>query len=392
MKKLSLVLTMVFAVSVLFAQKGKVNAAASNLRSGRLDDAKELIDTGISHRKCVEWPKSYYIKGQVYQAIFESPLSDYKKLSKTPLAISYEAYKKALKLDKKKKYSKKIGKQYINLAIAFANSGANKFNEGDIEGAFNDFKTTLEVENAEVFANKTLIDTPIIFYTGLSAFKLKKYKEAIPFYEKALSYNFESAKCYAALANAHKELKNPTKALEYLHKGYELYPDNLFMLGELINYYLAGGEPEKAEQYLDAAIAQEPSNASFHRAKGQLYEKMDRPDSAIEAYEKTLELDPNDYVSIFNIGMIRIKVIEKRQDEVNNIQDNDLYNKEVKKLYERYAEVAPVFERAHKANPSEIIIVETIKQIYFKIRNAKPEYMAKYEVYKAKQEAMEAGK
>lgn len=392
MKKLSLVLTMVFAVSVLFAQKGKVNAAASNLRSGKLDVAKELIDAGISHKKCVEWPKSYYVKGQIYQGIFETPLNDYKKLSKTPLVIAYDAYKKALQVDKKKKYSKKIGKQYVNLAIAFANNGAAKFNDGDYAGAYENFKTTVEIENSDIFANKTLVDTPIIFYTGLSAFKLKKYKEAIPYYEKSLSYNYEGAKCYAAISKAYSELGEKENALKYLHKGYELYPENLFMLGELINYYLAGGEPAKAEQYLDAAIVQEPTNVSFHRAKAVLYEKLERPEDAVKAYEKALELDPTDYISIYNIGMIRIKVIEKRQDEVNNIQDNELYNKEVEKLYVSYAEVAPIFEKAHKANPSEIVIVETIKQIYFKIRNAKPEYMAKYEEYKAIQDKMESAK
>ena len=79
------------------------------------------------------------------------------------------------------------------------------------------------------------------------------------------------------LSNVLKQQGKNEEALEYLHKGYEQYPDNAYMLVELINHYLLGGEPEKAEVYLDAAIKQDPKNASFYRAKGTLYEKTERP-------------------------------------------------------------------------------------------------------------------
>lgn len=392
MKKLSLVLTMVFAVSVLFAQKGKVNAAASNFRSGKIDVAKGLIDEAITHEKCVDWDKAYFVKGQVYQGIFESPLEAYKKLSETPLEIAYEAFKKVIELDVKKNFTKDIEKQYTNLVMDFANNGAVKYNDGDIEGALKDFKTTLEIENSEILASKNIIDTPVIYYTALSAYNLKQYEEAIPYFEKAISYNYESAKCYASIAYSYKELNQEAKAIEYLHKGYELFPEDLYMLGQLINYYLLGGEPVKAEKYLDAAIAQDPSNMTFYRAKGTLYEKMNRPEDAIKMYEKALSMDKNDFVSIYNIGLIKLRAVEKYQDEVNNIVDNDKYNQEVAKLYKRYEEVVPMFVKAHEANPSEILIVDTVKQLYFKLRNLKPEYKVKYEEYKAKQEAMEAAK
>jgi tetratricopeptide (TPR) repeat protein len=392
MKKLSLFLTLVFAVSTLFAQKGKVNSAASNLRSGKIDIAKKLIDTGITHRKCIAWNKAYFVKGQVYQGIFESPLEAYRKLSDNPLEIAYEAYKKLIELDVKKKYTKKLNKQYLNLAMDFANSGANKYNNEDIEGALKDFKTTLEIENSEILAANNIVDTPVIYYTALAANKLKKYEEAIPYFEKSLSYEYEAAKCYASIAYAYKELKQEDKAVEYLHKGYELYPNDLYMLGQLINYYLLGGAPEKAETYLDAAIAQDPTNISFYTAKGTLYEKTNRSDDAVKMYEKALEINPNDYASLFNIALIRLRVVEKRQAEVNNIMDNDEYTKEVATLYTMFADVVLLFEKAYEANKEEVVIVDTIKQIYFKIRNQKPEYMEKYEKYKAIQEGMEASK
>ena len=390
MKKLSLVLAFVFAASMLFAQKGKVNAAASNLRSGKLDKAKELIDAGITHRKCVEWPKAYFVKGQVYQGIFESPIEGFKNLSETPLDIAYDAYKKLIELDVKKKYTKKLKTQYNNLAIDYAGQGAGQFNDGNYEGALKSFKTTLEIENSDILKDENKVDTAIIYYTALSAYNLKKYEEAIPYYEEAIKYNYEAAKSYASISFCYKELKQEDKAVEYLHKGYELYPDNLYMLGQLINYYLLGGAPEKAETYLDAAIAQDPTNMTFYRAKGTLYEKIDRPEDAIKMYEKALEIDAKDFISIYNIGLIRVKAIEEYQKEVNDIVDNDKYNAGVAKLTKMYEEVIPVFERAYEANPKEIIIIKTLKELCFRIRNTKPEFMDKYNKYKELEATIEA--
>jgi len=390
MKKLSLVLAFVFAASMLFAQKGKVNAAASNLRTGKLDKAKELIDAGITHRKCVEWPKAYFVKGQVYQGIFESPIEGFKNLSATPLDIAYDAYKKLIELDVKKKYTKKLKTQYNNLAIDYAGQGAGQFNDGDYEGALKSFKTTLEIENSDILKDEKKVDTAIIYYTALSAYNLKKYEEAIPYYEEAIKYDYEAAKSYASISFCYKELKQEDKAVEYLHKGYELYPDNLYMLGQLINYYLLGGAPEKAETYLDAAIAQDPTNMTFYRAKGTLYEKIDRPEDAIKMYEKALEIDAMDFISIYNIGLIRVKAIEEYQKEVNDIVDNDKYNAGVAKLTKMYEEVIPVFERAYEANPKEIIIIKTLKELCFRIRNTKPEFMDKYNKYKELEATIEA--
>ena len=73
------------------------------------------------------------------------------------------------------------------------------------------------------------------------------------------------------------------------------------MLVELINYYLMGDTPAKAEEFLDAAIKQEPNKAEYYRAKGSLYEKLNQPEKAEAMYIKTLELNPNDFFAQYNL-------------------------------------------------------------------------------------------
>lgn len=390
MKKLSLVLILAFTMSFVYAQKGKINSAYSSARSGKLNKAKDLLEKGIQHRKCIEWPKSYYVKGVVYQSIFETPIPAFKKLSNTPLEIAYEAYKKCVELDKKGKYAKKMIPYYNNLKIDFANQGAKLFNESKFDKALESFKNALEINDSKILEKKRTVDTPIIYYTALTAYRLAKYKEAIPLYEKVLSYGYEPAKCYATLADSYTKTGDKEKGIKYLHEGYEKFPDNLYMLGQLINYYLLGGEPEKAEKYLDAAIEKEPNNISFYRAKGTLYEKLKRIEDAVKMYDKALEIDPTDFISLYNKGLVKYNKVIEHHKEVNNIVDNDEYAKQIKIVLKDYEGLIEDFEKAHKANLKEIAPVIALKEIYTKLRSQNEEFMTKFKYYSNLKKEMES--
>ena len=159
-----------------------------------------------------------------------------------------------------------------------------------------------------------------------------------------------------------KQQGKTDEALEYLHKGYEQYPDNAYMLVELINHYLLGGEPEKAEVYLDAAIKQDPKNASFYRAKGTLYEKTERPAQAEEMYVKALELDPKDFLAQYNLGNIKLTEAINFHKKVQDIVDVNEYNKELEKVYIAYESVIPYFEKALELSPDEKNTLVTLRE------------------------------
>lgn len=382
MRKLTFIMILLFCASFTYAQKGKVGQAASYLSSGKLDEAKKLIDEAITHENCINDPKSYFIKGQIYQGIFESPLPDYRKLDPNALDVAYEAYQKVIQLDEKKKFNKKLKTQFNNLIIDYSNKGAECYNNEDFKCALESFKRVLEIENSPIVASTT-IDTAIIFNAGLSAQRAKEYAEAEKYYKESLKYDYEAAKTYAMLANVLKEQGKTEEAVQYLHKGYELYPNDAYMLVELINYYLLGGEPEKAEIYLDAAIKQDPNNASFYRAKGILYEKMQQPEKAIAMYEKALSVDPKDFPAQYNLGNVKLSQIIQRHNKASDIIDADEYNKAIEQINKDYYDVIPYFEKAHELNPTDKNSIITLKELYFRLRTEHPEYVEKYEQMKA---------
>ncbi|WP_282013880.1 tetratricopeptide repeat protein [Marinifilum flexuosum] len=383
MKKLSFILVMIFSVSSVFAQKSKITGAQNYLTSGKLDKAKEAIDEGIKHEKCVNYPKAYLVKGKVYQGIFESPLPVYKSLEKNPLDIAYAAYLKALELDQKGKMLKPVKAQMTNMIPDYTNEAVTRYNEKDYAGALAAFEIVLEIESMNFFKDNQVVDTIVIYNAGMAAQKAEKYDKAIKYYKQSIDYKYGGAKTYAYLSKVLKAKGNEKEAVEYIQKGFELFPNDSDMLVELINYYMFGGEPQKAADYLDKAIALDPNNASFYSAKGQLYDKMGELDNAITMYKKSIELDPEAFIPRYNLAIIVSNKVSKHHKEVNEILDAKKYNEAIKEVYAEYENVIPYFESALEVKPGEKNTLLILKEIYFKLRNQKEAYLEKYNEVKS---------
>ncbi|MUP37973.1 tetratricopeptide repeat protein [Labilibaculum euxinus] len=389
MRKLSFILVMLMCVASVSAQKSKVTGAQNYLTSGKLDKAKEAIDEGIQDEKCVAYAKAYLVKGKVYQGIFESPLPAYKKLAEKPLDIAFDAYMKALELDEKGKMEKPVKAQMTNMIPDYTNEAVNLYNAGDFPGALAAFERVLEIEGMDMFKENATIDTAVIFNAGMTAQKADQLDKAAKYYKQSIEYNYGGAKTYANLSKVLTDSGNKEEGVKYLHKGFELYPNDSWMLVELINHYMLGGEPQKAADYLDKAIELDPTNASFYRAKGTLYEKTEEFAKAEEMYTKALSMDPNDFTSQYNLGLLKLNAAIQKHKVANEIMDAKKYNEAIKAVYAEYEAVIPYFEKVLEMQPDEKNSMITLKELYFKLRNEKEVYLEKYNKIKDKLDGME---
>lgn len=405
MRKLTFIIALLLCVNVSFAQMGKVTSAVSFYTQGKLDKAKELIDEAIGHEKCVNNPKAHFVRGQIYQGIFESQDENYKKLSSDPLPIVWESYQKVIQLDDKKKFEKDLKAQFANLVIDFTNQGIVCYNRGtaaeearnteaakaDFQAALDNFKRTLDI-NASPYGTQK-VDTAVIYNAGVAAHKAGQVDEAMEFYKKSLELGYEANRIYAMLASIYLGRSRDAKesgdtitakaiqeeAVKYLQEGHKLFPDDEYMLIELINYYLQGDTPGKAEEFLDAAIRLEPNKPDYYRAKGSLYEKINQPEKAEEMYIKTLELAPNDFFAQYNLGNIHLNRVIEDHKVVQEIVDVKEYNAELAKVMDKYEAVVPYFERALELQPSDKNTLTTLKELYYRLQASKKQYQSKYD-------------
>ncbi len=103
-----------------------------------------------------------------------------------------------------------------------------------------------------------------------------KTKEAIAYYEKALSLDPTAPDIYISLANALYEINEIDQGIEIGLKGLSVAPTNAQMLIAVGTGYIGKGDLKKGIQYYEKALETEPQRIEIYEAISILYEAHGR--------------------------------------------------------------------------------------------------------------------
>ncbi len=377
MKAISLIIISLFAITNLFAQKGKVTSALSYKEAGKIDKAltaiEETIDDKISKTESsINWPRTWEVRGEIFQAIFESKDENYRKLHADPLAEAFKSYQKAIELDDKNRFSKSIKIKLTLLIGDFINQAETSFNRQDYEKALVSFEQILAIENTPVYVEESpvTIDTVIIYNAALSAYNAKKFDKAIDLFKKAAKYKYNGALTYEKLSESYLSKKDTAGAMEIMQEGLREYPGNSSILVQLINIYEKRNQVPEAIKYLDLAISKEPGNAAFYLYRGILFDRMENPEEAIKSYLKAIELKSNYFDAFFNLGIVYYNIGVKQIDVANTVPSNqpEKYELEKNKADLEFKRALPYFEKAYEINAVDRSLCEALKNVYYRLQ------------------------
>ncbi len=389
MKRFVLYLIFVFTISVVHAQKGKVTAADSYLTTNDLESAKKAIDAALENEKSNVWPKTYIVAAKVYTELAKNGKDDKGVLK------AYEFYKKAIELDAKgneKGKQKGKYKKDILFALTFFNSeltnaAIDGFNKEDFEKAFSAFEAVLtlndEIAKLEgVPESELTVDTTIIYNCALAAYNLKDWEDAEKYFLKTIDLGFGGGDAVLLLNQVYSSTGDSTKMGENLQKGFMLYPDDDRILTSLIQYYLSTKQNDAALDYLNKAIEKDPENSSFFYARGVLYESIDK-EKSIENYKKAIEIDPQFFNALYNVGVIYYNKGVEIQNKANEMSDYKEFEKTKKEAEKYWEQALPYMERALDLQPNDANVLESLKGLYYRF-----DRMDKYNEIKAKIEGL----
>ncbi|MBP5368609.1 MAG: tetratricopeptide repeat protein [Bacteroidales bacterium] len=185
-----------------------------------------------------------------------------------------EAYRKACDLDPKGavKSKKSTIDGIKNIKQIYTNNGINKYLLQKYDAAAADFEKALALSDFPKDPKDTSsIEGMIAYYGGLSAYQAKNYDKAKKFFNSSIEQKYEVGRSYHQLYLIKMDEGKKDEALKIIQDAYAKYPQEESLLYDVINYYTAEKEYDKAETYLNKAIEKYPDNLSVFGVKASIY-------------------------------------------------------------------------------------------------------------------------
>ncbi len=344
---------------------------------------QEIIDDQVVEILVMDRISFFFVDGKLNSWEYTKPVFN------EPLKEALTSYKKALELDQKGRSQKELKENFTKLKYNFISEGLNYYNRKNYALSHDYFTKGIEVGEMPIVAH---VDTALIYYAGLSAQLAGKTEEAIELYKKSIDYKYAAeGNVYFNIYEAYNSLEKSEEGLKYLEVGFTRFPKNIQLLYGLINYYITKGEdPNKVLGFIQTAKEQEPDNASLFFAEGTLYDKLENFHMAILSYTKAIELNPQFFDAIYNLGALHYNKGVKYIEEANKLPVREFTKIDAleAKAKEEFKTCIPFMEKAHEVNPTDKATLESLKNLYFRFRNEGKEYMDKYNEVVAKMEQL----
>lgn len=436
MKKIS-----ILAVAIIpffgLAQKSKVQTAWRSLndyettvKDGKpdlvyLNKAKEAIDLALANEETKNQAKTHAYKARISYAQYQYNLAqELKKLeattpdkneramlaygntSLTDFEAAAEELNKIQELDPKymetikdglTKGTSMLGEDDIKLVSVAMQL---KMESGNI--ASGKYKAKKYDEAADYFYKtgfmNTLLykvkDTANFYNAAVSAGKAKNTTKILDYNKKMIDSKIASPYNYESMFNAYISKGDSTAAMDILKKGRTAFPNDMGLLNNETNQFLAKGKQQEALANLKAASEKDPNNALFFLVAGTIYDNMANPKdkttgkdidkpadfeelfkNAETNYSKAAELKPSNellYNSLFNLGAMYNNYGGFLQNKASGltIAEAAKKGKELEtKSQEYYKKAIPLLEQALTVKPDDKATMGALRKLYLMTGN-----------------------
>ena len=390
---LSLVTTLSF---IACAQKGVVKDASRSLKSNDLNEARTLIKQATEHEATANDPETWKLAGDIGDKAFENERTNEMVGKKSNPDVMYnglyETYKPYLKADSlaelpdsKGRVKNKVRKDIAATLKAnhpFYINGGIHFNEKqNFKKASEFFEIYWNIPTLDMFGeNEFTIDSTyqtIKYYSIITAIQGEDHARALKLIKRAVDEPFiensayKESDLYELLASEYIQAGDSASYMEVLDVGATKFPESKYFIPNLINVYIREGENEKALNYLDQAIANDPSNScDLNSVKAALYSEKGEFAKAEDEYKKALKQDENCNRALEGIAVSYILQAQNLKDSsAQQMTDRKLQAENDKKTIEFYMLALPHLEKYTENLKAENADESTLKSALIKLQN-----------------------
>lgn len=417
-KVLVIAAALLVSTGAAFAQKAKVttcyNATNTYDRSkdpADLQKAKTNIDDASVHADTKDDAKTWFYRGNVYLRLYQAEYNANVTKNKestdggktqlvayvtTPTANIVEAtnsYLKAKALDKVQVYDG-IGKGLADCYFYTQNIGISHYNQEKYAEAYPMFELALAIS-----ATNGVTDTQNINNAAVSALNAKMYDKAIPNFQRLTGISYGKGNTWLLLGQCYNEKGDSINYRKTIADGLKKYPNDADLLTEDVNIKLKEGNAAGAVAQLEALTAQKKDDPELFFVVGNVYDRMANPsdgdgkpmdkpknyeelhNKASENYKKAIELKPDYFDAIYNIGILYYnQSIEYYNRSNSTIADAAKYGT----MWEPPLKVAVEYlEKARAMEPKDVNTILALKICYGNLGDSENYDKMKEELKKA---------
>lgn len=370
MKRIGLVLLM-FATTAVYAQKPvkpNLNKALTQLREGKIAEAKANIDAAITNEKMMNDGKTWYYRGLIYAAIDTTSNEEIKALDQDAFNTALAAFKKADELKGKNDHfildANNLPQPKLTQVTTWANTHLNKgaaaYQEEDFETAMKSFDKV-----AMILPD----DTTAYFYGGFAANQAEQYDKAIENFNKYIEKGGTSSDAYSILNNIYSGPKaDKEKALAIIREAKKKFPKNPDFPKVEIGLLIDLKKIDEAKKGLEEQIAVEPDNKILHFYLGYANANLNNKDAAKKNYEDALKLDPQYFEAALFLAKLMYTDAANTKKEMSNLGITAADKKKRfeldKVLVDQMKASLPYWEKAEKINPDDQEVLDVLYSMY----------------------------
>ncbi|NLD23604.1 MAG: hypothetical protein GX670_05170 [Bacteroidales bacterium] len=372
-KILLLTMIAVFSAGSIFAQKSALKDAKRSLGRDDLNEARTLIKQAGEHADTSTDPETWKIMGDIGNKAFDNERTKAMlgqntndKAMYDGLMESYLPYLKADSLaelpDNKGRVRNRVRKDISSILKAnhpfYINGGVYYNEQNEYSKAADFFEIYWDIPTLPMFAgesNAFVLDSTyqtIKYYAIITTIQAQEHERALKMLERAANEPFiensayQESDIYELMASEYINLGDSAKYLEILYEGADKFPKSKYFIPNLVNVFIRNGQTERALEYLDQAILNDPSNAcDFNSVKGALLAERGDYIGAEAEYNKALAQDPNCERALENIARNYILQAQAIKEETALLTNRQQMVENDKKSIDFYQKSLPYLEK-----------------------------------------------
>jgi tetratricopeptide (TPR) repeat protein len=174
-------------------------------------------------------------------------------------------------------------------------SGDKLYENGDLQGAINEFKRALLLDPANVNVHNSL---------GVCYGLQGEYESAIEEFKTVAAIDPAEYMAMFNLGLVHALNDRPETALEFFLNADKINGDIYEVVFQSGKLYFESGKLEKAKPYLERAVKLDPDSGAVYRYLAECYAADNLTQDAITAYKKAIRLNPHDAASMSALGCL----------------------------------------------------------------------------------------